>query len=92
MFGGFTPLNWKNKGFWIRDLNNQTFLFSLDLKKKYKSTNENTNGIFCVKLVPISFSIIIQRQKKRMMNMKALKQKILKFIKYYIKIEINSIL
>ena len=47
IFGGFTPLNWKNKGFWIRDLNNQTFLFSLDLKKKYKSINENSNGIFC---------------------------------------------
>ena len=47
IFGGFTPLSWKNKGFWIRDLNNQTFIFSLDLKKKYKSINENSNGIFC---------------------------------------------
>ena len=47
IFGGFTPLNWKNKGFWIRDLNNQTFVFSLDMKKKYKSINENSDGIFC---------------------------------------------
>ena len=47
IFGGFTPLNWKNKGFWFRDLNNQTFVFSLDFKKKYKSVNENSDGIFC---------------------------------------------
>ena len=47
IFGGFTPLNWKNKGFWIRDLNNQTFVFSLYMKKKYKSINENSDGIFC---------------------------------------------
>ena len=47
IFGGFTPLSWKNEGFLIKDLNNQTFIFSLNLKKKYKLVNENSDGIFC---------------------------------------------
>ena len=47
IFGGFTPLNWKNKGFWIKDSNNRTFIFSLNSKKKYKLLTENSDGIFC---------------------------------------------
>ena len=47
IFGGFTPLSWKSQGCLIKDLNKQTFIFSLDLKKKYKLLNENTDGIFC---------------------------------------------
>ena len=47
IFGGFTPLNWKNKGFWIKDSNKHTFIFSLNLKKKYNMLTENSDGIFC---------------------------------------------
>jgi len=47
IFGGFTPLNWKN------DINNpgkidnsnQTFLFSLNLMRKYDLINKNNSAI-----------------------------------------------
>jgi len=36
IFGGFTPLNWnKGNGVTIKDPSNQTFIFSLDLLKKF---------------------------------------------------------
>ena len=34
-FGGFTPLDWGKSGGGIKDESNQTFIFSLDLNKKY---------------------------------------------------------
>ena len=34
IFGGFTPLNWKDNGNAINDESNQTFIFSLNLDKK----------------------------------------------------------
>ena len=47
IFGGFTPLNWKSQGGLINDLKNQTFIFSLNLKKKYKMIKKNGYGIDC---------------------------------------------
>ena len=47
IFGGFTPLNWKSQGGLINDLKNQTFIFSLNLKKKYKMIKKNGYGIEC---------------------------------------------
>ena len=46
IFGGFTPLNWKNSGRYICDNSNQTFIFSLNLMKKYDMIN-NQRAIFC---------------------------------------------
>ena len=46
IFGGFTPLNWKNSGRYICDNSNQTFIFSLNLMKKYDMIN-NKRAIFC---------------------------------------------
>ena len=43
-FGGFTPLNWKNEEKPL-DPKNQTFIFSLDLNKKYKILNSNKQAI-----------------------------------------------
>ena len=34
-FGGFTPLDWSTTGGGIKDESNQTFIFSLDLNKKF---------------------------------------------------------
>ena len=42
-FGGFTPLNWKNKSYPIDDLN-QTFVFS---NKKFDMINKNNYAIRC---------------------------------------------
>ena len=47
IFGGFTPLNWKNEGGFIYDKSNQTFIFSLNLKKKYNMIKQNGYGIDC---------------------------------------------
>jgi len=49
IFGGFTPLNWKNKGCGIKDPSNQTFIFSLNLKKKYNMIKKDGIGIYCAK-------------------------------------------
>ena len=49
IFGGFTPLNWKNEGGCIQDKSNQTFIFSLNLKKKYSMIRENGDGVMCSK-------------------------------------------
>ena len=47
IFGGFTPLNWNTQGHSIKDLSNQTFIFSLNLKKKYNMIKKDGNGIYC---------------------------------------------
>ena len=49
IFGGFTPLDWKNQGNNINDPSNQTFIFSLNLKKKYNMINKDGKGIYCSK-------------------------------------------
>ena len=47
IFGGFTPISWKNSGDKIFDKSNQTFVFSLDLNKKYEVVNLNKPAIKC---------------------------------------------
>ena len=48
IFGGFTPLNWINKSASIKDESNQTFIFSLNLMKKFDSINyKNNPAIIC---------------------------------------------
>ena len=49
IFGGFTPLNWNSQGRSFKDIKNQTFIFSLDSKKKYNMINKNGNAITCYK-------------------------------------------
>ena len=44
IFGGFTPLKW-NVDEKPLDPNNKTFIFSLDLNKKYKMVNTNKQAI-----------------------------------------------
>ena len=44
-FGGFTPLNWKNDGGFIVDESMKTFIFSLNLNKKYDLFNNDDNAI-----------------------------------------------
>ena len=45
IFGGFTPLNWKNDGSRQYDESNQTFIFSLNLMKKYDMINKKKVSI-----------------------------------------------
>ena len=46
IFGGFTPLNWnKGNGDEIEDPSNQTFIFSLDLSKKFDMINNKKYAI-----------------------------------------------
>ena len=52
IFGGFTPLNWKSKGGKVNDLSNKTFIFSLNLKKKYNMIKNNGLGIQCTSYGP----------------------------------------
>ena len=47
IFGGFTPLNWLSEGGGTNDPTNQTFIFSLNLKKKYNMLRKNGRGIYC---------------------------------------------
>jgi len=49
IFGGFTPLNWKTSEEKVLDSNNQTFIFSLDLNKKYNLVKLNNQAIKCSK-------------------------------------------
>ena len=49
IFGGFTPLNWKNQGSGTMDETNQTFIFSLNLKKKYNMLKKDGYAIYCTK-------------------------------------------
>ena len=44
-FGGFTPLEWKNEGGFISDESLQTFIFSLNLNKKYDLKDLEKNAI-----------------------------------------------
>ena len=44
-FGGFTPLNWKNVGGFINDKSMSTFIFSLNLNKKFDIINKENNAI-----------------------------------------------
>ena len=46
IFGGFTPLNWKSRGSY-KDDSNQTFIFSLNLMKKYDIINIKRDAIKC---------------------------------------------
>ena len=45
IFGGFTPLNWENKSISRYDESNQTFIFSLNLNKKYDMINIKKKAI-----------------------------------------------
>ena len=47
IFGGFTPLNWNNKWGGIKDEFNQTFIFSLNLMKKYDMIDRIKDAIYC---------------------------------------------
>ena len=49
IFGGFTSLNWKNEGDGIIDKSNETFIFSLNLMKKYDIIDQNKRAITCSK-------------------------------------------
>ena len=51
IFGGFTPLNWESSGNGENkyDKSNQTFLFSLDLMKKFDMINAKKEAIYCTK-------------------------------------------
>ena len=44
-FGGFTPLNWKNEGGFINDESMATFIFSLNLNKKFDIIDKEKNAI-----------------------------------------------
>ena len=44
-FGGYLSKNWESKGGWKAD--NNVFLFSIDLNKKYKLKNNQTSSYFC---------------------------------------------
>ena len=46
IFGGFTPLNWKNDKNDKIDDSNQTFIFSLNLMKKYDLINKKKEAIY----------------------------------------------
>ena len=47
IFGGFTPLDWNSKGGTICDESKGTFIFSLDLMKKFEMINIKKKAIRC---------------------------------------------
>ena len=49
IFGGFTPLSWKKEGGEINDKSNQSFIFSLNLMKKFDMINKGGKAIRCLK-------------------------------------------
>ena len=49
IFGGFTTLDWKDSGGYIFDKSNQTFIFSLNLDKKYDMIKKGGYGIYYLK-------------------------------------------
>ena len=50
IFGGFTPLNFKQNARNIYDKSDQTFIFSLNLMKKFDMIDkENKKAIYCTK-------------------------------------------
>ena len=57
LFGGFNPLNWDNNisSGYIFDKSNKTFIFSLNLKKKYDMNALNKYSICCSPIVGPDF-------------------------------------
>ena len=49
IFGGFTPLNWKSEKKGFIDYDNFTFIFSLDLMKKFHLLDKKKEAIYCEK-------------------------------------------
>ena len=49
IFGGFTPLDWKSEGGEIKDKSCQSFIFSLNLMKKFDMINNGGKAIRCLK-------------------------------------------
>ena len=45
IFGGYTPINWKKTGGWMKD--DETFLFNLSNNKIFRKTKTSTKSIFC---------------------------------------------
>ena len=66
IFGGFTPCNWKNGGGYEKDPTDATFLFSLNLNKKYDMINKNGNAIYCSQDYGINFGCADIRLEKNM--------------------------
>ena len=54
-FGGFTPCDWKNSGNYVDDKTGASFIFSLDLNKKYDLINGNKQAIYCASNHGINF-------------------------------------
>ena len=46
IFGGFTPLQGDNKGGYLKDESDQTFIFSLNLKKRFNMINKDEKAIY----------------------------------------------
>ena len=57
IFGGFTPLDWDITGVDKKDENNQTFVFSINLMKKYDLINKEKSAICCNKEYGPSFGV-----------------------------------
>ena len=55
IFGGFTPLNWNIKKGDEKDLNNYSFIFSLNLKKKFDMIKKDGPAIYCSKIYGPNF-------------------------------------
>ena len=47
IFGGFTPLNWNDYDGHLFDPSNQTFIFSLNLMKKFDILDHKKVAIYC---------------------------------------------
>ena len=52
-FGGYLSKNWESSGYFKKD--NNVFLFSIDLKKKYKVKNNIQDTYYCYKEIGPSF-------------------------------------
>ena len=55
LFGGFTPLSWNSQDGYLFDPSNQTFIFSLNLMKKFDIINPKKTSIECFKTYGIIF-------------------------------------
>ena len=53
IFGGFTPLNWGTKNVEVYDKMNRTFIFSLNLMKKYNMIDNKKRAITCKNTGPV---------------------------------------
>ena len=49
IFGGFTPVSWNSNDKKFKDIKKETFLFSLNLMKKYNMLNIEKSAIVCYK-------------------------------------------